>query len=184
MSSGLAGQLGFYPVDVQRGRGTRVRRENLLRLVDLDFLSLPALSSVGADLLVSVQDGTGEVYAVTAGQLLAASFIGKAGVGRTTVSDANYSIVASDYYVGFTELTAPRAVRLPWASLYAPGQALYIVDESGNCGLDAPITISVAPKPSQTAPDDTIAGASSVTMASAYQKLVFHSNGQNLWTVA
>lgn len=97
--------------------------------------------------------------------------------GRKAVADANYLATGSDSYVGITSLTAARTISLPAASSYAPGQTLYVADESGACAANLPITVSAAGS-------DTIAGQPSVTMGSAYQKLAFHSNGSNLWTFA
>ncbi|KTS09743.1 hypothetical protein SB2_11860 [Methylobacterium radiotolerans] len=74
-------------------------------------------------------------------------------------------------------LTAARTITLPNAAAYRPGQPLYVADESGACS--STLTITVA-----TAGTDTIAGQPSVSMGSPYQKLAFHSNGLNLWTVA
>lgn len=97
--------------------------------------------------------------------------------GRKAVADANYLATSTDSYVGITSLTAARTVSLPAASSYAPGQTLYVADESGACAANMPITVSAAGA-------DTIAGQPSVSMGSPYQKLAFHSNGTNLWTFA
>lgn len=95
---------------------------------------------------------------------------------RRPIADAAAAIAATDNYVCLTSLTARRILTLPAASAFPPGHALYVADESGACGAGKEIDIV-------RAGSDTIAGQTSVTMASPYQKLVFHSNGSNLWTV-
>lgn len=97
--------------------------------------------------------------------------------GHKAVLDASYVASAADVFIGIASLTAARTITLPAASAYAPGQALFVADESGACSEGSPLTIAAAGA-------DTIAGQSSVTMASPYQKLAFHSNGSNLWTFA
>ncbi|TXN78276.1 hypothetical protein [Methylobacterium sp. WL8] len=102
--------------------------------------------------------------------------------GRKAVTDQNYVVVLADTYVALTALTAltaARLVTLPSAAAYAPGQVLYVADETGACSADAGLTITVA-----AAGTDTIAGQPSVALGSPYQKLAFHSNGSNLWTFA
>lgn len=101
---------------------------------------------------------------------------------RTAVADAAYTIKITDTYVGVTSLSAGRTLTLPTASVYPAGQALYIADESGSCSTALPLTIV----PGGT---DTIAGKSSgdaspFQMATPWQKIVLHSNGNNSWTVA
>ncbi|MGW8788586.1 hypothetical protein, partial [Heyndrickxia sporothermodurans] len=103
--------------------------------------------------------------------------IAMARASRKAVADANYLATPSDSYIGVTTLTAARTISLPAASSYAPGQTLYVADESGLCAANLPITVSAAGA-------DTIAGQPSVSMGAAYQKLAFHSNGSNLWTFA
>ena len=107
---------------------------------------------------------------------LAASDVGAAATGRTAISDANYTIARTDVYVAMTALSSARTITLPSAATFAPGQPLYIADESGNAGT---YTITIA-----AAGSDLIAGQSSASMTFGYQKLIFHSNGSNLWTVA
>ena len=99
-----------------------------------------------------------------------------AGNARAAVNDTSYAAKATDTYVGFTALTAPRTVTLPLANTYPPGQPLWIADETGGCSTDHPIVVAAAGS-------DTIAGQSNVVAASPYQKLAFHTNGTNLWTL-
>ena len=125
-----------------------------------------------ADGEVAVQQADGVLFYRTSASVVQKLLLPK----RANVSDAAYTASVNDVYIGFTALTAPRTVTLPAAASYPPGHALYIADESGNGGA---YTITVA-----AAGSDTIAGAASIQMSFGYQKLTFHSNGSNLWTVA
>lgn len=102
---------------------------------------------------------------------------GKAGRGRRAVAGTTITLIASDTYVGISNLTVPCTVTLPAAAGFPAGQPLYVADETGACSPTLLITIAGAGA-------DTIAGQPSVSMGSPYQKLAFHSNGLNLWTVA
>lgn len=103
-------------------------------------------------------------------------------IGRRAIQAQNDTANAADSYIAVTALTAPRAITLPAASLYAPGQPLYVADETGLCSADNGLTITVS-----AAGSDRIVGfgtsGPTVTMGSP-SKFVFHSNGSNLWTVA
>lgn len=131
--------------------------------------SIPAaqISDSGATGQAIVQAGTAAAVR---------TLLGVQGNSRHAVADANYLAQASDTYVGFTALTAPRAITLPPADAYPQGQALWIADETGLCSTGTPINILAAGS-------DTIAGQALVTLASPYGKLALHSNGSNLWTV-
>jgi hypothetical protein len=95
---------------------------------------------------------------------------------RTAVSDAAYSALVTDSLIAYTALTAARVVSLPAASAYPPGQALTIADESGACSASKTITIS-------RAGSDTINGATTATISTAYAYLALESNGSNAWTI-
>ena len=103
--------------------------------------------------------------------------------GRRAVADMAYVALAADSYIGVTALTAARSVTLPPAAAFAPGQALYVADESGACNDDAGLRITIAASGADKI--GTLSGlVSSVVLGSPYQKLTFHSNGSNLWTFA
>jgi hypothetical protein len=55
--------------------------------------------------------------------------------GRTTVADAAYTMLTSDFLVAYTSLTATRAVTLPSAAS-ASGQHFVIKDEAGTAGTN------------------------------------------------
>ncbi|MGH6798684.1 MAG: hypothetical protein ACREDI_09935, partial [Roseiarcus sp.] len=52
---------------------------------------------------------------------------------RTAVSDAAYTVQATDRMVAYTALTATRVVTLPASSAYPTGTRLVVIDETGNC---------------------------------------------------
>jgi hypothetical protein len=95
---------------------------------------------------------------------------------RTMVSDAPYSALASDRSVAYVALTAARIVTLPASSAYPLGTTLTVFDESGACSATNTITL-------QSAGSDTIDGAASVAIATAYGYAAVQSNGAGKWTV-
>jgi hypothetical protein len=106
----------------------------------------------------------------------AIALLGVPAVKPSRVQDVNYAVKATDTYVGYATLTAPRTVTLPAASAYLYGQPLWIADETGQCSTDDPIVVAAAGS-------DTIAGQPNAIIANPYGKLAFHSNGTNLWTL-
>jgi hypothetical protein len=95
---------------------------------------------------------------------------------RTPVSDAAHSVAVTDRMIAYTAITAARAVTLCAAANFAQGERLLIVDESGNCSAIKTITIN-------RAGSDTINGATSAVIASAYGYLALESNGSNAWAL-
>ncbi|MGD0762099.1 MAG: hypothetical protein ABR929_02720 [Roseiarcus sp.] len=95
---------------------------------------------------------------------------------RTAVSDAAYSALVTDRLIAYTALTAARVVTLPGAANYPPGQSLTIADESGACSATKTITVA-------RAGSDTINGATSAVIATAYGYICLESNGSNAWTI-
>jgi hypothetical protein len=67
-------------------------------------------------------------------------------------------------------------VTLLAAASFNPGQRLLVVDESGACSATNTITLSRAGA-------DTIDGATSVAIASAYGYVELESNGSNAWAI-
>lgn len=119
---------------------------------------------------VTVHDGA------TAGGFAAAKLSEVITNGRTAVSDAAYAVLATDRSVAYTALTAARIVTLPAASAYPTGTALTIFDESGNCSATNALTIA-------RSGSDTIDGATSASIATAYGYLALESNGSGKWTI-
>src|SRR5271166_4130912 len=95
---------------------------------------------------------------------------------RTAVADAAYTVLTSDRMVAYTSLSAARAVALPAASAYPTGTPLTIIDESGSCSATNTITVN-------RAGSDTINGATSAVLATAYGHLAIESNGSSKWTI-
>jgi hypothetical protein len=82
----------------------------------------------------------------------------------------------TDRIIAYTAITAARTVTLPAASAYPTGSRLVVVDESGNCSSTKTVTLN-------RAGSDTINGATSTAISSAYGYLAIESNGSNAWTV-
>lgn len=95
---------------------------------------------------------------------------------RTAVADANYAALPTDRTIAFTALTAARIVTLPAASAYPTGTQLLVVDEAGACSTTNTITLA-------RAGTDTINGAASFGLATAYGYVAVESNGTGRWTV-
>lgn len=95
---------------------------------------------------------------------------------RTAVADAAYAALSTDRLVAYTSLSAARVVTLPAASAFPTGFQLLVIDESGNCSVTNTITVS-------RAGSDTIDGASSAVVNSAWGYVELESNGSNAWTI-
>ena len=95
---------------------------------------------------------------------------------RTAVSDASYTVLATDRTVAYTALTAARVVALPASSAYPTGTRLLIVDETGNCGVTNTIAVNAAGT-------DTIDGAASVVVNQAFGFIGLDSSGAGHWTI-
>jgi hypothetical protein len=95
---------------------------------------------------------------------------------RVPVADADRAILATDRFVPYTSLTAARTVTLCAASAYPPGTPLVINDESGNCSAAKSLTIA-------RAGSDTIDGATSTAITSAYGFITLESDGSSKWTI-
>jgi hypothetical protein len=93
---------------------------------------------------------------------------------RTAVSDANYTVLLTDRYVGLTAITAARTFSLPAASTLNAGQELIIQDESGN--LSGVLTLTLTPNGT-----DKINNASSVVLLTPYAQVILKCNGSNGW---
>ncbi|MBV8830020.1 MAG: hypothetical protein JO108_12410 [Acidobacteriaceae bacterium] len=95
---------------------------------------------------------------------------------HTNVADANYTAQTTDQLIAFTSITAARTVTLPAAAAVNPGQPVVIVDETGACSATSTITVT-------RSGTDTINGAASAVIASAFGYLELVSNGVNKWTL-
>ena len=123
---------------------------------------------------VTVHDG------VTPGGWAAAklSEIGSSGssVTKTTVSDANYTVLSTDRVIGIATLTAARTLALPAASAFPAAQTLLIFDKSGAASSSIAVTIAANGS-------DKIDGSASVAINSAYGFITLQSNGVAKWTI-
>ncbi len=130
-----------------------------------------------AELLVDTTNNRVQVHdGVTAGGWPAAKLSEVVTNGRTAVSDAAYTASASDRSIAFAALTAARVVTMPAASAYPTGTRLIVFDESGSCSAARTITLNAAGS-------DTIDGASSAAISSAYGFLALQSDGAGKWTI-
>lgn len=100
----------------------------------------------------------------------------QANLARVSVNDAAYAVQTSDRVMAVTALTAPRTLTLPAAAAYPQGATLTVLDESGACSPTNAITLA-------RAGSDTINGAASAVIASAYGYLALQGNGANKWTI-
>jgi len=96
---------------------------------------------------------------------------------RTAVSDANYTILATDYLVAYTALTAARTATLPAAAASNAGQMWIVKDESG-----AAATYAIAVKTSG-GNIDGVSGSTGKTISINYGKLYVYSSGGNYYTL-
>lgn len=87
---------------------------------------------------------------------------------RRGISDADYTVVATDSIIAFTTLTAARTVTLP-AAISNTGRIVVIKDESGSCSSGTTITVA-----------GMIDGATNYTLNSAYAHLRLYA-GSNGW---
>lgn len=137
-----------------------------------------SLTSVG-----TITSGTwsGTTIAVNkggTGQTTAAAARASSGLNidqRSTFSNANYTVLSTDRYVAqIGTMSGSRIVTLPAASSVNPGQLLIIADESGTVSTTNILTITASGS-------DTINGAASRTIRSAYGDAYLVSNGTNGW---
>jgi hypothetical protein len=96
---------------------------------------------------------------------------------RTAVANANVIVNAATRILAYTSISTARNVTLCAASAFPPGVVLSVVDESGSCSASNTITIN-------RAGSDTIDGATSAVLSSAYGSISLISDGASKWTVA
>lgn len=138
---------------------------------------LATFTGAQGELIVDTTNNRVQVHdGVTAGGWPAAKLAEVIVNTRTAVSDANYTAQTTDRTIAFTALTAARTVTLPASSGFPTGTQLTVFDESGACSATNTITIA-------RAGSDTIDGAASALISSAYGYLALQSNGAGKWTV-
>lgn len=92
---------------------------------------------------------------------------------RTTVSDAAYTILATDYLISYITLTAGRAVTLPAPSTTNQGKEFLIKDEVGTAGTS---NLTVTPA------SGTIDGAANKVINTNFGILRVYCNATNYFT--
>lgn len=102
--------------------------------------------------------------------------VGTLSLNRVAVADADYSVAVRVTYVAYTTMTAPRAVTLQAAANYPSGTEIAIVDESGSCSATNAISATAAGS-------DTINGASTGVLSTAYAALRLVTDGSSKWTI-
>lgn len=140
--------------------------------------NLASFTGAQAEILVDTTNNRVQVHdGVTAGGWPAAKLSEVLTNTRASVADAAYAALATDRTIAFTSLTAPRIVTLPPATSYPTGTMLTIIDESGACSATNTITLA-------RSASDTIDGATSAVIATAYGYLAVQCNGAGKWTIA
>lgn len=93
---------------------------------------------------------------------------------RTTVANANYTVLIKDSLIAYTSINAARTVTLPTA-IGVKGRTYIIKDESGS--VTATNTITIA-----TTSGQTIDGSATAVIKVPYVSLTLYSNGTN-WNI-
>lgn len=96
-------------------------------------------------------------------------------INRRSISDTNYTAVASDYMIAYTGLSAPRTVTLPTASASNNNQTYIIKDQTGNAGTSN-ITI-------QGTGGQTIDNAATKVINTAWGSVQVYTNGSAWFTM-
>jgi hypothetical protein len=96
---------------------------------------------------------------------------------RNEIANANVIVNASSRIIAYTSISTARTVTLCAASEFPTGIVLTIIDESGSCSVTNTVTIN-------RAGSDTIDGATSAVLSSAYGSIGLVSDGVSKWTVA
>ena len=102
------------------------------------------------------------------------SFVGGMKVKQYLVS-ANYSIVASDYYIGVTDVSVTKVITLPSAATVGAGKVYVIKDHSGEANQSAYVSIAGSGS-------EKVDGQSSFDLKAPYESVMVVSDGSN-WFV-
>lgn len=139
----------------------------------------PTIDVNQANLSIAATQLTGQVAIANGGT--AASTAPAARVNlvidkRTTFSNANVTVTATDRYVAqIGTMSAPRVATLPLASSVNAGQSLIIADESGTVSSTNTITVTRAGA-------DLINGATTSIIRNPYASVQLISDGTSMWT--
>lgn len=95
---------------------------------------------------------------------------------QRNVADANATITSKDSVLAYSSITAARTVALPAANAVPPGFRVEVVDDSGSASAGNTITVNRAGA-------DTINGAASTVINTAYGYVNLKSDGVSKWTI-
>lgn len=121
-------------------------------------------------------DSSGNAIAQFAGTNKITTLNGGQIVKRTAVSDANYTILASDYIIAYASLTTGRTATLPAAAAGNAGQEWIVKDEAGSAGTNN-ITVKT-----NGGTIDGVAGSTGKVISTNYGALRVYSNGTDYFT--
>ena len=136
-------------------------------------------SSTGPTLTrTTILSNGGVAQNLTAATIITATLLGEETqpLHMQTVADANSTVAIGDGAVGYTSITAARTVTLLAANTYFPGQKILVLDISGSCSSTNTITPT-------RAGSDTINGATTQAISTAYGSMTLISDGVSKWTV-
>ena len=151
----------------------------------IDNAALLHLNESGVDKKVTISDFLAKIAAQYQSFMQAFLLTGNKAAARlalditrrTTFSNADYSIVATDKVVAqIGTLSAPRTATLPPANTVPAGEELIIVDDSGTVTTTNKITVS-------RAGSDTIDGATSKDITLPYGILRLVCDGVSKWKI-
>ena len=101
---------------------------------------------------------------------------GRLKLSRVAVADADYTVLTSDYYVGLSSITVSRTFTLPAAATAGNGSILVFKDESGSVSGTVKLIIDANAS-------ETIDGATTFEMTSAYESISLMCNGSNWFII-
>lgn len=96
--------------------------------------------------------------------------------GRRAISDAATTALATDRFIAYTAITAPRVVSLLAASAFPTGAVLGVIDESGAVSATNTITVS-------RSGGDTINSGTAAVISVAHGYIFLESDGVSRWSV-
>lgn len=133
--------------------------------VELGFKTNSNIATINT---AAVGTGTVRNMTISAPEI---SITGGLAFKRTTVADAAYSILVTDYLVAYTSLTTARTATLPTTGV-TTGQVFIVKDESGNA-VTSNITVA-----------GTIDGGTNKTIALAFGSVKVYYNGSAYFTTS
>lgn len=96
-------------------------------------------------------------------------------VNKRVATAIDYNVLATDYYVGVTNVAVTRTITLPLLSAVTEGQTFVVKDESGAAGIANPIVVDGNGA-------ELVDGAADVRVSTPYGSVTVVSNGTS-WSV-